>query len=325
MKNGGAVENDSMTIFENITFIGNTAKEEGSAIFCGNANVINCTFINNHASEGIIFAESGNLTIKGSTFTNTTNLTFSIIHATSPGNLNIEDCIFSNSKSKYATAIYTSRKLNINGSLFENLSADMTGGAIVLKGNYTSVIKNTQFRNTKANKNGGAIYVDFQKNTEGLELKNTTFINSSAEFGGAICQLEGYMMIEDSTFSKNTATYSGGAIYGSYANLVLTDSEINSNKVTSGDTTTAGGIYLDNAYETRISNNIIANNTKHGIYSYESNLNVSNTTFEGNGKTIHSIFTKNNITNLILKNDTLNLNDTDYISIIEENVAKFEL
>ena len=183
MKNGGAVENDSMTIFENITFIGNTAKEEGSAIFCGNANVINCTFINNHASEGIIFAESGNLTIKGSTFTNTTNLTFSIIHATSPGNLNIEDCIFSNSKSKYATAIYTSRKLNINGSLFENLSADMTGGAIVLKGNYTSVIKNTQFRNTKANKNGGAIYVDFQKNTEGLELKNTTFINSSAEFG----------------------------------------------------------------------------------------------------------------------------------------------
>lgn len=91
-------------------------------------------------------------------------------------------------------------------------------------------------------------------------MENVTIKNSSAEFGGAICHLGGFLTINNSIFQENTATYDGG------------------------------GIYLDNSKHTHINNNIIANNTKNRLYLYDCDLNINNTRFEGNGEAIHGVF-----------------------------------
>ena len=80
------------------------------------------------------------------------------------------------------------------------------------------LIKNSEFKNISCEKNGGSLYFDLVEN---VEISNSTFTHSYAEFGGAILQLEGSLTVENCNFTQNTAFYDGGAIYASYVNLKL--------------------------------------------------------------------------------------------------------
>ena len=74
-------KSDKMVTFINITFIAKQS-ENGGAIYCQGAN--------NTAKNGVVYTEDGNLNITDSLFSNTTNLTYGIIYATSEGNLPLE-------------------------------------------------------------------------------------------------------------------------------------------------------------------------------------------------------------------------------------------
>ena len=185
---GGAVICPGFVNFENVTFKYNTA-DKGAAIGCQNATIVGSMFVNNHAVNGVIYSDDGDLGIVSSSFVNSTNLTSSIIYALSEGSLSIEDCEFLNSHAKYATAIYSSKDTKIKDTVFKDLSAEFTAGAVAFKGDLDVIINNTVFINTTAKKNGGAIFADFNDGI--LEINNMTVLNSSADFGGAICQLGG--------------------------------------------------------------------------------------------------------------------------------------
>ena len=312
-KIGGAIFSKNLTNFENVTFTGNTA-EFGAAIAGTNLIIENSNFTDNHAEKGVVYSESGNLEIENSLFANTTNLKFSMVYAT--GTLTINDCAFVNATSKYATAVYSSGKTKIKDSVFSNLSAEFTAGAVAFKGEKSVEIEDTIFINTHAKKNGGAIFGDFSSdNSEnasfGLTLTNVSVMNASGDYGGAICNLGGILIIENSTIIENTAYYGGGAIYTSNARFGIVNSLIAGNKINRPDYGNGGGIYLDYSQKSIFENNKFMNNTKNAIYIYDSNFEVVSNIFENNGEAIHAVFAGDYE---IKDNDgevTINLNNTD--------------
>ena len=319
---GGAILSPKLVNIENVTFIGNTA-EMGAAIAGTNLTIISCNFSDNHAKNGVVFSEEGNLKIEDSIIANTTGLKYSMLYALSEGSLIINECAFINGTSKYATAIYSNRNTVIINSAFENLTAEITAGAIALKGKQETVINDTIFVNTNAEKNGGAIFADIDSG--GVEMNNVTIFNSTGDFGGAICQLDGYLIINQSILMNNTAKYDGGAIYSSNTRVVLNNSKIIGNKIAIPDNFNGGALYIDLSGETLIDNNVFTNNTKNAIYFYDSNFNITNSIFNDNGECIHAVFAdKFNIENCS-GNDSITLNDTDYITFVDEIGAAIEL
>ena len=327
-KIGGAILSNNLTNFENVTFTGNTA-EFGAAIVGTNHLIIeNSNFTDNHAEKGVVYSESGNLEIENSLFANTTGLKFSMVYAT--GALTINDCVFVNATSKYATAVYSSGKTKIKDSVFSNLSAEFTAGAVAFKGEKSVEIEDTIFINTHAEKNGGAIFGDFSSdNSEnasfGLTLTNVSVMNASGDYGGAICNLGGILIIENSTIIENTAEYGGGAIYTSNARFGIFNSLIAGNKINRPDYGNGGGIYLDYSQKSIFENNKFMNNTKNAIYIYDSNFEVVSNIFENNGEAIHAVFAGDYEIKDNDGEDTINLNNTDYITLVDETGAKIEL
>ena len=324
-KIGGAILSNNLTNFENITFTGNTA-EFGAAIVGTNLIIENSNFTDNHAEKGVVYSASGNLEIENSLFANTTNLKFSMVYAT--GTLTINDCAFVNATSKYATAVYSSGKTKIKDSVFSNLSAEFTAGAVAFKGEKSVEIEDTIFINTHAEKNGGAIFGDFSTDTSassGLILTNVSVMNASGDYGGAICNLGGILIIENSTIIENTAEYGGGAIYTSNARFGIDNSLIAGNKINRPDYGNGGGIYLDYSQKSIFENNKFMNNTKNAIYIYDSNFEVVSNIFENNGEAIHAVFAGDYEIKDNDGEDTINLNNTDYITLVDETGAKIEL
>jgi len=226
---------------------------------------------------------------------------------------------FSNSASTYAAAIYSQGNfISIINSVFENLHANETAGAIGLKEVNEIEIINCTFINATANKNVGAVYIDFGTNeeSEGTLIVNSTFINSSGDFGGALVQLMSNLTIINSSFINNTSEYDGGAVYASYTNPYLENTSFKSNKITYDYLFNGGAIYCDMAEFTSISSTF-TNNTKNAIYAYDSNMSIITNEFKNNSESIHRVFGEN----ILLKDneyneDILILNDTNLISVV---------
>jgi predicted outer membrane repeat protein len=153
-----------------------------------------------------------------------------------------------------------------------------SGGAINNKGEL--IILNSTFTNNQA-QHGGAIY-----NTGSLEVINTIFTNNSAVgYGGAISSIEGRVMISNSTFKSNQAGELGGAIHQS-KNKIKINHTIFENNVVSGD----GGavsIFFNEPSQTHeiIASTFTSNqaiNKGGAIYSYQSSLDFSYNSYQGN-------------------------------------------
>ena len=102
------------------------------------------------------------------------------------------------------------------------------GGAIFNDGsgggNSSPVIKNTSFKANSATEDGGAIYNDAFNGISSPEIFNSSFEGNTADpegvngDGGAICSDSGNGMLTSpviarSTFTDNTASRNGGAIF----------------------------------------------------------------------------------------------------------------
>ena len=178
--------------------------------------------------------------------------------------------------------------------------------------------------NTSAVKNGGAIYIDDNYESSNVNIRNSKFINSYGDFGGALVQLQGNLTIENSIFIGNTAKYDGGAIYTSNVYLKMNNTLFESNQIMHNDSFDGGALYLDDTI-THSTYLTFINNTKNAIYGYYTYLNMSNSKFKNNGEAIHSVFTSNILANNTYNNDTLNLNDTNYVASVTGNGMSFNL
>ena len=147
---------------------------------------------------------------------------------------------------------YDGYAFNVQGSFTLN-HVTLSGINIVNRGDITA--QNTIFMYGKGytvdsygNNFGGAIYSPYESDYYGygssysVDLTNCTFINNTAEYGGAIYMEGGYLSISDSTFINNIAYNYGGAIAAEYnQRTTITNSKFRNDSSTND---AGGAIYL---------------------------------------------------------------------------------
>ena len=224
------ITGNNITI-NNLHFInGNSFKKDGGAIYAlGSITLNNVTFTNNYADAGGAIFSNVTLAINNATFIGNGAKWGGDIY--SRNKTDIFNSIFSNSTSKYAAAIYAKGNITVRDSIFRDLSANETAGAIGIKDFNNIEINNCTFINTKAVKNAGAIFIDVYKTTGITYIVNSTFTNTSGDYGGALVQLGGKLYIECCEFVNNTASFDGGAIYISYTDTFFNNTSIIGNHV----------------------------------------------------------------------------------------------
>ena len=147
---------------------------------------------------------------------------------------------------------YDGYAFNVQGA-FTLTGVTLNGINILNKGDITA--QNTIFANGKGytadsygNNFGGSIYTPYESDYYGygssysLDLTNCTFINNTAEYGGAIYMEGGYLTVTDSTFINNTAFNYGGALALEYnQRTIISKSKFKNDRSTND---AGGAIYL---------------------------------------------------------------------------------
>lgn len=305
----------------NLTIINGFSEENGGAIILSDmVTLINVTLKNNHANQGGAIFAIGMLNIENCSFDNNTADDYGGCIKSEMA-LSVSNSNFTNSKSKYCPAIYSFKNLDmgimlsIENCTFENLTAEESAGAVGIKHVITAKIINCTFINTSSKRNGGALLVDSFRIPGDVVVENSTFINSRGDYGGALLILGSNLNMQNCEFINNTALYDGGAIYASCCDINIENTTISGNRLIHDEEGNGGGIYID--YSTAyILNCTITDNTKNGIYAYDKDLTVENTTFAGNGEAIHGVFLDYEPINVTTGNDTICVNDTNYFSAV---------
>ena len=168
--------------------------------------------------------------------------------------LYLDNCIFKNNHAEYGGAIYLiNGEAFINNCLFEKNIAYNYGGAIACDGSSKLTIKNTRFKfDSSTNDAGGALYL---KNSS-IIIENSNFTNCNSLFGGAICDLNSDLSVDNAVFSSNGAVYDGGAIFKMYGDLSVLNSKFNFNAANNG-----GAIFADNSSSFVVKSSRFSSNT----------------------------------------------------------------
>ena len=316
---GGAIRSEGNITLINITFKNSQAPNGGAIFSGGNLNIINSTFINNSARHGGALKTESHATVTGCTFKDFTNITFSIIYGDKKSHLIIENSNFLNSQAKYATAVYGAGNLLIKKSNFKNLHANETAGAVAVKYADGLEVDSCTFENISSVKNGGAIYIDSDNREKQVKviISNNKFKNTTGDFGGAIMDLGENILIINNTFEKCRSIYDGGAIYISQSkNTSITGNNFTDNEIfNEGE---GAAIYLFETLAT-INQSSFINNKDNAVHIYScEEINIEKSNFTNNTLAIYGVFSNITCTNTSFGNDTISLNNTEYVTIVEE-------
>lgn len=136
--------------------------------------------------------------------------------------------------------------------------------------------------------------MDYTIEEYGTTILDCVFENTSSMIGGTYIQLGGSLIINDTNFTNNKATYYGGAVYISFADSQITNCIFDSNGVELLDDnpTHGGAIYSDYSY-LKISKSKFTNNSAYmgnAIYACDSLYDITNSTFASNTNAIYTDF-----------------------------------
>ena len=160
---------------------------------------------------------------------------------------------------------------------YATIDGQQTGPIFTINPGATVTIQKITITNGQAT-DGGAI-----RNEGTLIIQNCTFTsNTATNYGGAIYN-EGALTLTNNTFTNNTATNNGGAIYNNNE-LTLTNNTFTGN---TANNHFGGAIYSEGGLSTaNINNSTFTGNTASdrggAIYSSEGTLNITNSTFTQN-------------------------------------------
>lgn len=181
-------------------------------------NVINCTFMDNHAYlyGGAIYAGAREtaLTVINSTFINNDGGGYGgAIYSKGP--VTVQNSKFNGNKANEGGDIYTESTLDVINSNFNANGKTATNGGAISSVD-EAYIENSTFTGYNANLKGGAIYA-----SKNLLITRSKFTNNAAGQGGAVYTDGARTVIDFSTFISNRATSSdGGAVNANkYAHL----------------------------------------------------------------------------------------------------------
>lgn len=330
ISNGAAINSDGMGITIKDSYFANNTGKSGGAIFSsGSASIENCLFEDNYAKYGAaILGYETELEVYNSNFTSSSPINKAMIYSESSTTL-LDGCVFSNFNSNYSSALFGDKLTIVRNSKFINLYANETAGAIGLKGVNYAILTNNSFINTSSKKNGGALFIDtlgaYSPGNYSVSIDECEFINCKSDFGGALLQLYGKLLINNTNFIHNSASFDGAAVYTSMVDSVILKTLFENNTLGDVNMSNGGAIYAD-ASDLTIYNNHFINNTKNAIYTYDTDLNLTKSVFIRNGVAVHGVFLDcYYLDNNTWGNDLLILNDTDYATIILEEGAKIIL
>ncbi len=164
------------------------------------------------------------------------------------------------------------------------IDGDSSGSVIIFESgeDSTTVLNGFTITNGSAYQGGG-----IQCYNSSPSLMNLIIHGNSAEFGGGIGCIESQSQMVHVTIRENTAHYNGGGLYISvHSTLFLNQVSISNNSVDSTyNGSRGGGISLDHYSTLNFIDGEISGNSAYaggGIYSYESHLNLSNTSVREN-------------------------------------------
>ena len=252
---GGGILNLGATVtVTNCTFTGNSAifggaisnqyyYYGGSDYQYGSLTIIDSTFSGNSAESGgsIYNAYMGTVEVINSTFSgNNANSVGGGIYNEQSGAVEVTESTFSGNTANLGGGIYNdSGTVTVMKSIFTGNSANYDGGGICSDSGTVNATDST-FSDNSANRGGGIFDIK-----SALTIINSAFIGNQAGgesgYGGAIYH---YILstgtVTNSTFSGNSATAAGGAIFnsgisGSGSALDVTNSTFSGNRATWAD------------------------------------------------------------------------------------------
>ena len=303
----------------NLTII-NAKMDSGSAIYIDGGglttnyvNVVNCSctvnkgvilineatyFSNNDRitdsvvnDGGVIIANHGNATFDNLFMMSSKELVWGFINAQEGSTITVLNSVFANTTSQYSTAIRGDKSTIIKNSKFINLHANFTAGAISLKNIENAIIDNCTFVNVTSDKNAGVLFIDktLPGDFEPVSIINSTFTDCKSGFGAAVMALKGNVTISDCNFTDNVVLFDGGAIYSSYSIVTISNSIFDRNGgygSVIGRDSYGGAIFCDagelNLYRSKLINNFAQSGS--AIYLYDSDYDIENNNFTNNSR-----------------------------------------
>ena len=241
---GGAIgaSHNATLILRETSFIDNKASLVGGAITVHTASylaITNCAFEDNSSQQmggGIIGYNNSTLDIRGTRFTrnraewgggidtNTnvylrvTDCTFVDNHAEETGGAIAADCDavfqiqgtnFTRNSASQGGAIDVPMQVNITKCRLDRNSASDFGGALLVSGNATLEIRETNFTGNSASRAGGALGV---LQSQCHVVRSVFHSNTAIATGGAMSiESPSLLQIENTNFTKNNSS-NGGAI-----------------------------------------------------------------------------------------------------------------
>lgn len=333
------VSNTGHIFFDNVTFI--NCNSTNGALFINTGAYIavsNSKFISNYGVSGsdIKALNVYDVSVENSVFEGG-SCEWAHVYIMDGEKILVDGCTFQNSSAKYSCAIFAWAyqtpygSINVRKSKFSNLEVRETAGAIGIKGNITLNVDGCEFSHLLAAKDGGGVYLDLgiegDISTAITTVSNSIFTDCLAEYGGAVLQLAGYLNIINSTFNKNIALYSGGALWASHAVIAVDNSTFTDNINT---VVREGGALSIDFSDVEVKNSLFKNNTGsvigNAIYAYDSDIALVNNEFIDNRNAVYTTFSTQNITSdNIFNNDTISLNNTLYATIVSGEGIEIKL
>lgn len=238
-ESGGGIYARYVATLSEATFSHNTAVSEGGGVFASSGYLTNTTFLSNTAGTagGGVFVvlavpvntsgemESGitepQAWISGGLFAgNESQYGGGLLVS---GDLILMDATLrQNYASEYGGGVFGQGNMTVTNSLFENNSSDLNGGGLAaapnIEGNGSVMIMDSHFTGNSAQNAGGGVGTGspFGALEFPLTVDATTFLDNSADVGGAVYHALGEGQIVNSLFAGNTAVTDASAL-GLYA------------------------------------------------------------------------------------------------------------
>ena len=276
---------NSQIILKNIIFTNAYSNEYGGAVFLNNstAEIINCTFnLNTAENGGAVYALNSNLTIAESTFTNNeVSALYSEGGAVSSLNANVtvlNSEFYNNSADAGGAMALIFSKSHIINCTFSNNLAYWYGGALI--SDYLLNITSSRFNMNKAGFKGGAIHSTYYHYIDDSQIiiNTSTFFNNSAEYGGAISEVN-YLhnYIYNSCFDSNYAVCGAAFARLGKNSVTFTNATFKNNNAVNGTaiySPSQGNIALNRC-------NFTENSGQYGclVYSIQGRVNSHMSTF----------------------------------------------
>ncbi|QDT82004.1 putative outer membrane protein PmpB precursor [Gimesia maris] len=236
---GGAIYSGGDLTVTNSTFVRNSADWYGGAIYStdGLLTITGCDFSENQTSYagGAIVAQNGDLTVSASTFTQNSSDTLG-------GGIYITQGVLTVSKS-----VFTENSSVTGGAIYHQISSTFPPVFTELS------ITDCTFQGNTTTSSAGAVYyssaLTFYSAYHTAYIENSHFSENSGSSGGALYLSGKNVLITDSTFFKNSASLNGGGISSYCDNLTVQNSlfEKNSSQAWGGGIYSKRSLVLQNS------------------------------------------------------------------------------